>query len=765
MQLPEEEDSPRKKKLKVALMKKTEAVANLRKKIRAVRQTNRRLMKRNAKLSDIISELQFKSLISYEDADILSTIDSGNKDFLKRFLGVVGKTEKFSPALRKFALCLHFISPRAYSYVREQFNTCLPHPQTLVSWYRSVDGNPGFTQEALHAIKSKVNASGKNIHVCLSFDEMSIRKAMTLDGGECIGAINIGANLDGYNIRMATQALVFMVTALNDSWKIPVGYFLIESVTAEQKSQLVTDCIKLLYSCNVNVISITCDGCPSNFAMAKILGCKIEHDVEVNPVFNIEIEGVNKEVCFFPDPPHMVKLIRNLLGNKHVLKTRDDKIIKWSFITSLHDLQEQEGLHLANKLRKAHINFVKQIMKVKLAVQTFSNSVADSIEFCEENHFEQFQGSSPTVDFIRKVNNLFDILNSRNINAYGYKKPLNMKNFVNINVFLNEVFDYLSSLKLENGQNVVQSNRKVCIIGLRCCIRGLQFLYKKLISSSELIFLPTYKLSQDHLESFFSAIRSKGGFNNNPSAVQFRAAYKRLVVHGELKNIDTGNCTSLENISILTYTNSRYEKSINATLPLLEHSTSLESESPTETEYFNIDTDHDYLADPSRLTEFSKQIIIYISGFIITKVAKMVKCENCLMSMINTASKNSYKLIVKKDKGGLHYPSADVIVLCEIAEKVFRSNLTQSGSNLLTRNNLLLQLMNQCIRQCIGKELFKEHGISYDHSPLDDHKVLLMKAITMKYLQIRIYKYTKQLSEPKEKVRNLYTKLTLFRNQ
>lgn len=61
--------------------------------------------------------------------------------------------------------------------------------------------------------------------------------------------------------------------------------------------------------------------------MAKILGCKIECDDEVEPVFKIDIDGAIKEICFFPDPPHMVKLIRNLLGNKALLKTSDDKLI------------------------------------------------------------------------------------------------------------------------------------------------------------------------------------------------------------------------------------------------------------------------------------------------------------------------------------------------------------------------------------------------------------------------------------------------------
>uniref|UniRef100_A0AAV2LW01 Transposable element P transposase-like RNase H C-terminal domain-containing protein n=1 Tax=Knipowitschia caucasica TaxID=637954 RepID=A0AAV2LW01_KNICA len=43
-------------------------------------------------------------------------------------------------------------------------------------------------------------------------------------------------------------------------------------------------------------------------------------------------------------------------------------------------------------------------------------------------------------------------------------------------------------------------------------------------------YLLTYKLSQDHLELFFSSVRARGGFNNNPTTTQFTAAYKRLLV-------------------------------------------------------------------------------------------------------------------------------------------------------------------------------------------------------------------------------------------
>ena len=60
----------------------------------------------------------------------------------------------------------------------------------------------------------------------------------------------------------------------------------------------------------------------------------------------------------------------------------------------------------------------------------------------------------------------------------------------------------------------------------------------------------TYKLSQDHLELFFSSVRTRGGFNNNPTARQFTAAYKRLLVKLQVRT-GTGNCILRDNASIL----------------------------------------------------------------------------------------------------------------------------------------------------------------------------------------------------------------------
>jgi len=73
-------------------------------------------------------------------------------------------TKKYSPAVRQFALSLHFFSARAYDYVRKQFNTILPHSRTLSKWYRHVDAEPGFTDESLKLLILKVKNSSHTFY-------------------------------------------------------------------------------------------------------------------------------------------------------------------------------------------------------------------------------------------------------------------------------------------------------------------------------------------------------------------------------------------------------------------------------------------------------------------------------------------------------------------------------------------------------------------------------------------------------------------------
>lgn len=186
-------------------------------------------------------------------------------------------------------------------------------------------------------------------------------------------------------------------------------------------------------------------------------------------------------------------------------------------------------------------------MKVKLATQLLSQSVADSLKFCKDNlQIEEFLHADATIEFIEIFNIGFDILNSRSINCIGFKKALCKENMEEIKLFTDKITFYIKNLKIQNQNGVfipiLQSNRKTGFIGFIICLNSILELYKALIETDQLEHIKIYKLSQDHLELFFGSIRSHGGYNNNPTVRQFRSAYRKLVIRAnDVQNVNTGN--------------------------------------------------------------------------------------------------------------------------------------------------------------------------------------------------------------------------------
>jgi len=130
-------------------------------------------------------------------------------------------------------------------------------------------------------------------------------------------------------------------------------------------------------------------------------------------------------------------------------------------------------------------------------------------------------------------------------------------------------------------------------------------------------FLLTYKLSQDHLEMFFSAIRSKGGFNNNPTAAQLEAAYKRLIIHTELATSSEANCLPIDRTNILTISSSANKSKNDQNEDFLDLLCA-EVES---------DNDGNFLIDKTEL-QYTHNVVD-IAGF----VARKLKKKLCVMNV------------------------------------------------------------------------------------------------------------------------------------
>ena len=58
--------------------------------------------------------------------------------------------------------------------------------------------------------------------------------------------------------------------------------------------------------------------------------------------------------------------------------------------------------------------------------------------------------------------------------------------------------------------------------------------------------LRAFQIGQDHIETLFSKIRAKGGFNNNPDVAMFKSALRSLLVKSDITPSPSANCLELD---------------------------------------------------------------------------------------------------------------------------------------------------------------------------------------------------------------------------
>ena len=656
--------------LKDEISSKDEKIKKLEREVALLKKRNKRAKAKIESFKGLVKHLHEKDLIAESVTELLSQKGSKvPKQIFTRLLD--SKTNKkrrkfYTKELKAFAITLNYYSSKAYNYVRDVFGLALPHESVLRRWYNSISAEPGFTERSFDTLKIKVEEerkAGKEVIVSLVFDEIAIKKKFEFDGKKFHGSVDLGPDVPNNDTSTpAVEGLVMMVVSLNASWKLPVAYFLIDHLSAEKKANLIVTCLTKLGAIGVRTANVTCD-CPStNFAVMKLLGAVFDENNLQTTFPHPNIPDWHVAVVF--DPCHLLKLVRNAFSHLQVLVDKDGNEVKWNYIKSLHKLQQETGLRAGNKLRQDHIDWHKQKMKVNLAAQTLSTSVADAIDCCrEELNLPEFQDSKPTTDFIRIIDALFDVMNSRNIFGRFSKSPMKESNRSEWSQLFEKAQDYISSMKDLKGCKMIHTPRKAGFLGFLINMKSFGHLFENLVSSKKMDYLLTYKTSQDHVELFFCALRSRRGLNNNPTAREFFSSYRRLLLHNEIRG-NGGNCLLQDDTSILSLPPSK--KKISPFDPGQHIDFSISKRYRLTEENY----EHDYatvnfLPDAS---EFKEAIIEYISGFIVRRVSSLLRCPDCLDSVIETDDSTHYKLVDTKNRGGLVKANRSVKKVCEESE-------------------------------------------------------------------------------------------------
>ena len=601
-----------------------------------------------------------------------------------------------------------------------------------------------------------------------------------------MGFVDYGDTLTEFNVPniLASEALVFALVGLRSHWKCPIAYFLIDKISATIQAQLLLKALVKTAEIGLKVWCLTSDGTSSNIATFKLLGCIFGLTYE-SIITKFKHPTLSYDVFVMLDPCHMLKLARNTLASLGSISMKKEGI-HWKFIHNLNEVQQNHGMKLANKLSTSHIKYETHKMKVDLAAQTLSSSVADAIDFMNiVEKDEKFQDSEATVTFIRMVDKVFDILNSRNPLGKGSKQPLKLVNKEQWEAELIMIANYLLSLKSRDGQLLITHKRKTFILGFVTCIKSTIEMATTMLTQAinPFKYLLTYKFSQDHIEILFSSIRARGGWNNNPNSLQLMYTLRRMLLRNSISASKNANCQILDQHSVVPILHTRKHAS-----PLKDKIDPAVVDDEDTIDLSNVE----YLQEAQH-SQFTMYVLHYISGYIASKLAKKISCFQCIKEITTlpnqsqersdhdycgtTSADDMYDKAAAftnfVNRGGLHVPSEFTVKIVSYADMVFRCNVSKSTYNMPNQKKLKEKMVKEVSHHFADKVPMgneESHDSCINETLFDNHRLYIVKCIADQFLKLRLFTYAKTYNERVVREglpsrRHQLNKLTLFRNQ
>ena len=213
-------------------------------------------------------------------------------------------------------------------------------------------------------------------------------------------------------------------------------------------------------------------------------------------------------------------------------------------------------------------------------------------------------------------------------------------------------------------------------LGFIISLTNLYALSKMLIEEGVIEYVLSYKLSQDHVEMFFAIIRRMNGFSNNPTTIQFKSAYKKIMLNNINVTIpSSANCTPQDNTLLIGNLTDSSSPKNPATENIVQKQEVKETEKEkrkvkTQNKHKKIEFDvHNFLHKYSSIdssnwltTDYLEDIIKHTAGFVVHSLKKQIHCEYCL-SMLNGKVSSKSRLTILKNTGGLKFASDDVVLI------------------------------------------------------------------------------------------------------
>lgn len=644
------------------------------------------------------------------------------------------ETAEYSTEMKQFACTLYLCSSKVYDYVRKILK--LPHSSILRTWLSKCKPSPGFNSNVFSFLQRRVEKGDQLYQYCsLLIKGVSLKQQLQWDPSShhLQGFMDFGLGiLDADETPLASETILLMAVGISGHWRTPLGYFFVNRASGYLQAQLLRLTIGKLSDIGITVLAVTSDATAHSVQMAKALGIQMDGD-DMKCTFQ-HPSASSQQIAYFFDSCHLLRLIRNAFQSFQSIQFINGTA-HWRHLVELAALGEQELAGMEG-LPGRLADLKNHVLKMNCAAQVFSESVAGALEGLLSLGLPPFRNCIGTVHFLRLINNLFDIFNSRNCYGKGLKGPLLPETYSKINRVLIEAKTIFVTLSDASNNQIIKGKRKLGFLGFLLNAESLKWLYQNYVFPKVMPspYLLTYKFSQDHLELFLKMLRQVLVTSSAPTCMAFQAAYHRLETRYRSQDE-----VFLSEVSILDISLARRTDLALWTVQR-QHGVSV-VKSLFHKEGICQDWSDCSLSEALLDLSYHRRKLTCCAGYIANKLSALLTCEDCISALYASDLKVAKigSLLCVKKKNGLHFPSESLCQVINTCERIVRTHSRMAVCELLPKQrDLFLQ----------QKILCELSGHLYLFVDLDEHLfdgevcainhfVKLLKDIIVCFLKIR----------------------------
>jgi hypothetical protein len=185
-----------------------------------------------------------------------------------------------------------------------------------------------------------------------------------------------------------------------------------------------------------------------------------------------------------------------------------------------------------------------------------------------------------------------------------------------------------------------------------------------------------------------------------------------------------------------------------------------------QTEEEEDSSSREYINSILTQSEYKSDVLGYIAGYVQKTILTREQCSQCKIYLTDMKMVESNLLLDIKNRGPLCIPSGEVVKIVKVAHSVVEKRLHEP--DLLTEKNVVEKLAIKTVNILNGlypslMENLSQHADVC--SIFSSHKIKLMKKISSFYITTLLHHFCRQYNNKDARIRNMYSKLILFKNQ